>query len=319
MILSTLLALAILAIVLWSAGALYFDFLGASPAGAVAGAAWVAAWLALFMLWRPPWQPLLLLGALFALVLWRWLSLRPSQDRDWDPHFAHLARIAIDGDAVAIENLRNSDYGENRQSTPRFETREVRLSQLAGVDALILTWGSPWMSHPMFVFDFGPGGRVCISIEVRYRRGQPFSFFRTLYRQQELIYVVSDERDAILRRTKWLQNHNLYLYRLQVDELEARQFFLDYANRVNRLACEPAWYHGLTANCTMSVYWQSRQYIRWHWRLLLNGSLDRLLYDRGRIARAMPFDELKRQSWINDLANRAPVEGFGDYIRDALP
>jgi hypothetical protein len=59
------------------------------------------------------------------------------------------------------------------------------------------------MSHPMFVFDFGPDGRVCISIEVRYRIGQDYNMMRSLYRQQELVYIVCDERDAILRRTKY--------------------------------------------------------------------------------------------------------------------
>jgi hypothetical protein len=317
--LSILMAILAVAIVTWCAGAIYYDLFGESQIGAAAAVAWAAGWLALFAVWRPEWKPFVLLLAALVGVAWWWRSLKPSQNRDWDPHFARVARVAVDGDTVAIANVRDSEYGDDRSSTARYEDRTYRLSELCGVDALILTWGSPWMSHPMFVFDFGPDGRVCVSIEVRYRRGQRFSFIRTLYRRQELIYVVSDERDAILRRTKWLKNHNLYLYRLNVDGVVMRQFFFDFANRINALAATPRWYHGLTTNCTTSVYAQSRGHMKWHWRMLVNGALDRLLYDRGFLDRGRPFAALKHQSWINEIANRAPAEGFGDYVREHLP
>lgn len=171
----------------------------------------------------------------------------------------------------------------------------------------------------MFVFDFGPSGRVCISIEVRRRLGQEFSLLRSLYRQQELMYVVCDERDAILRRTKWQADHDVYLYQLWSEPIALRQFFLAYANRINALAQTPRWYHGLTTNCTTSIYAQGRGTIRWAWRILFNGSLDKLLYDRGMINQQMPFADLKRLSRINEVANRAPVERFSESIRQELP
>jgi hypothetical protein len=46
------------------------------------------------------------------------------------------------------------------------------------------------MSHPVLVFDFGADGRVCVSIDVRYRKGQTYSILRSFYRQQELIVLV---------------------------------------------------------------------------------------------------------------------------------
>jgi hypothetical protein len=170
----------------------------------------------------------------------------------------------------------------------------------------------------MFIFDFGPDGRVCISIEVRYRTGQDYSFFRSLYRQQEIMYVVSDERDAILRRTKWLESLDLYLYRLHTEPLGLRHFFFEYASSINVLAKQPRWYHGLTANCTTSIYLQGRARMQWDWRILFNGSLDRYLYEQKFLDQDLPFGPLKQQSRVNDVANRAPAEGFGDYIRREL-
>jgi hypothetical protein len=97
-----------------------------------------------------------------------------------------------------------------------------------------------------------------------------------------------------------------------------RLFFLQYADQINRLAEQPRWYHGLTANCTTAIYLQGRARIRWDWRILFNGNLDRLFYERKRLDQSMPFDQLKSLSRITDLASEAPENGFGDFIRQRL-
>jgi hypothetical protein len=311
--------LAALALVVWIAGAIYFDVGRASPAGAMLAIAWVALAVALMVFWRPAWQPVLAIALVSGLFLRWWFSQQPSHYREWNANFAQLPRVSLEGDVITIDNVRNAEYRSIQDSTTHYETRTYRLSELRGVDALVLYWGSGWISHPMFVFDFGPDGRVCISIEVRYRVGQAYSLLRSLYRQQELIYVVSDERDAILRRTKYLPGHDLYLYRLHAGAVAIRQFFFEYATSINSLAERPRWYHGLTTNCTTSIYLQGRGRMQWDWRMLLNGSLDRLLYDRQLLDQHLPFEELKRQSWVNEIANSAPVDGFGEYIRRELP
>ena len=310
---------AALFIVLWVAGAIFFDVARATWQGVVLALAWTLLALAAFVFWQPAWKPFLLLVLLGGLFMWWWFSQQPSHFRDWDPNFARLPCVAMEGDLITIEGVRNTEYPSNADSIPQFETRNYRLSKLRGADLLIVTWGSPWMCHPMFVFDFGPDGRVCISIEVRYRVGQKYSLLRSLYRQQELMFVVSDERDAILRRTKWLAGHDLYLYRVHTDAVALRRFFFEYANSINSLAAQPRWYHGLTTNCTTSIYAQGRGHIKWDWRMLFNGALDRLMYDRQLLDQDLPFETLKKLSWVNDIANAAPADDFGDYVRRHLP
>jgi hypothetical protein len=300
-----------LPLAIWIAGAIYFDVVGATQRSWLLVAGWlvlVFAWLlfgpggANSFLWL-----MIAEGLFFA---W-WLTIPAQQHREWDPNFSTPARFSCNGDLLTAEHVRNTEYQSLEESTPRYETRTYRLSNLRGLDALILYWGSPYMCHPMFVFDFGPDGRLCFSIEVRYRKGQEYDFLRSLYRQQELMYVVSDERDAILRRTKFLPNQQMYLYRINIDPLTLRAFFFEYVTQVNALADAPRWYHGLTANCTTGIYLQSRARMKWDWRMLLNGQLDRLLYDRGVIDRSLPFDQLK--------AHRTAAEGFSDTIRRELP
>jgi hypothetical protein len=306
-------------VALWTAGALYFDVGRGRWFARPLSLLWLALVVAAFVFWYPLWQPFLVLLAAFAVFLVWWFSQEPSQDRQWNPNFAVLPSFEMDGDTVTAHKVRSTEYRTLKDFTPKHETRVYRLSNLRGVDGVITYWGSPWLCHPMLVFDFSAEGRLCISIEVRYRVGQRFGFWRSLYRQQEIMYVVSDERDAILRRSRYGKRNDVYLYRLQADPEEIRKVFQEYVVSTNRLVTEPRWYQGLTANCTTSIYRQRTRRIEWDWRWLFNGRIDAMMYDNGRMGRKLPFEQLKAESRVNDRANRAPIDGFGDFIRQGLP
>lgn len=307
-----------LVIAVWMAGAIYYDVCGGGTPGRVVMAVWLVAAVAAFALWRPTWQPFAALLASLALFLVWWLRLKPSHDRKWDPSVAVMPRATRDGDSVTIENVRNFEYRSLHDYDPRYETRTYHLSGLRGVDIIFFNWGIPLMSHPVLVFDFGPDGRVCMSIEVRFRKGQRFSITRSLYRQQELIFLVADERDAILRRTKHGGLQEGLLYRFNATPEELRTSFLDYVGAINGLYETPRWYHGLWANCTTSYYRLPNARCRLDWRVLANGRLDRALYADGRLDRSVSFEELKRFARLNEAANDAPADGFGDHVRREL-
>src|SRR5262249_3145391 len=135
-------------------------------------------------------------------------------------------------------------------------------------------WEVSWMGHPVLVFDFGADGRICMSIEVRFRKGQHYSIIQGLYRQQELIFLAADERDVILRRTKYSQNQKAYLYRVTAGAEELRAVFLDYVDAINSLYEKPRWYHVIFTNCTTAFYRLPSTGYRFDWRVIANGRLD---------------------------------------------
>jgi Domain of unknown function (DUF4105) len=231
---------------------------------------------------------------------------------------AVLPRAVIAGDAVTIENVRNLEYRSHDDFTPHWESRTYHLSNIKGVDGIFFDWGDGLRGHPALVFDFGPDGRICMSIEARITKGQKYSVFRILYRQQELIFVAADERDVILRRTKFSERQWAYLYHLNSSVEELKSVFLDYVNTINQLCESPRWYHVLFTNCTTSFYKLPSRQVRWDWRVIANARLDRALYKDGRLDRTLPFKELRRLAYLNDIANAAPVSGFGDHIRREL-
>jgi hypothetical protein len=307
------------AITFWMAGAIYFDVCQAATWGWWLAVGWAGGVVTLFAVWQPLWEPFAILLGVFALFLLCWLRRKPSHDRDWDPSVAVLPRAVRDGDVVTIENVRNFEYHSSPDDfTPHYDTRAFCLANLKFADIVFFYWGSPWMSHPVLVFDFGPDGRICMSIEVRYRKRQDYSVLRSFYRQQEVIFVAADERDVILRRTKHGRNQEAYLYRFAASPEELRVAFLDYVGAINSLYDKPRWYHALCANCTTTFYRLPNSRCRCDWRVLANGRLDKALYEAGRLDRTVPFADLRRRALLNEIANAAPEEGFGDHIRREL-
>jgi hypothetical protein len=134
-------------------------------------------------------------------VLAWWLTLKPSNDGNWQPDVAQLAWADIEGDQFTFHNVRNCDYRTDTDYTPHWETRTVRLSQITGIDLAIDYWGSPWIAHPIVSFQFADTPPLCFSIETRKTVGQSYSAIGGLYRQYTLIYLVADERDVIRLRT----------------------------------------------------------------------------------------------------------------------
>jgi hypothetical protein len=306
--------------VLWAAGALYFDLPVMHAAGASLFS--LAVLCALFFV-RGVWKKLGVLFVAFALVAAWWFTLRPSNDRHWQPDVARTAWAEINGDEVTLHNVRNCDYRTETDYTPRWETRTVRLSRITGIDLAINYWGSPWMAHPIASFQFADASPVCFSIETRKKVGQTYSAIGGLYRQFALIFIVADERDVIRVRTNYRQGEDVFLYRTTATPAQARQRFHEYLRSLNDLRDRPRWYNAITTNCTTGIRDQhpAAQRLPWDWRLLLNGKADELMFEKHTIATAgLPFPELKQRALINPAAKAAnDAPDFSRRIREGRP
>jgi Domain of unknown function (DUF4105) len=304
----------------WATGALYFDF---PTAHAPAAILFVIVLVAAVIFLRGRLLKLAAVFAAFAVVALWWLTLKPSNDRPWQPDVAETAWAEINGDDVTVHNVRNCDYRTETDFTTHWETRTVRLSQITGMDLAIMYWGSPWMAHPIVSFRFADALPLCFSIETRKTIGQEYSAVRGLYRQYTLIYIVADERDSIRVRSKYRHGEDVYLYRTLASPAQARVRFLEYVNTINILHDHPRWYNAITTNCTTNIRTQrpTSQRVPWDWRMLVNGKADEMLYERHVIVTGgLPFSELKQHSLINQRARDADKDpDFSRLIRDGLP
>ena len=307
----------------WAAAALYLD-LHLAWLRLPAAVLYLAAMVGCGILLRGRWIAVASVAAGFVLVLLWWLSLRPSNNRSWQPDVARRAWAEIDGDRVTLHNLRDCDYRTEFDYTCQWETRTVDLSRLRGVDLFLTYWGSPWIAHPIVSFDFGGGNHVAMSIETRKQVGEDYSAFRGFFRQYELIYIISDERDLIRLRSNYRTGEDVYLFHTKASPQVARALFLEYLERINRMRDTPEWYNALTNNCTtnISVMTAAAQGIhpRWDWRILFNGRADQMLYQRGDLAGDLPYAELKAKAYINPAAKAAgEAPDFSQQIRAGRP
>jgi hypothetical protein len=304
----------------WAVAALYFDVRISwlqLPVTAIYGFGIFAVWV----LVRRPWK-MVVTAAGFLIVLTWWFSLQPSNNRDWRPDVALLPFAEISSNQITIHNIRNCDYRTETDYDVQHYDQTFDLDQLRTVDLYLITWGSPHIAHTMVSFGFTTGEFVCFSIETRMEKGEAYSALRGFFRQFELTYVIADERDVVRLRTNYRQGEEVCLYRLQVTPEQGRQLFLDYLRRVNALHERAEWYNALTDNCTTAIRTQRDTADRapWDWRMLLNGHLDEMLYERGTIVTNLPFAELKKLSNINARAKAADGSAdFSQQIRKGLP
>ena len=278
--------------------------------------------LLLPLLLRPRRRGVIASLCLFALLVAWWLTIPPANTRDWQPDVAVLPRATITGEKVTIHNIRNCDYRSETDYTCHYYDRTFDLAKLKSADLFLIYWGSPYIAHTMLSFGFEGQGQVCFSIETRKEMEEEYSAVKGFFKQYELTYIVADERDVVRLRTNY-RKEDVYLYRLKAEPELVRKVFLDYLHEVNRIHDRATWYNALISNCTTNIRGHTAPYARnakFDWRIIVNGFLDEMMYERGTVDTSLPFAELKERSYINTRAQRADkAADFSRRIREGLP
>jgi hypothetical protein len=305
---------------LWALAALYVDLRIAALRIPLTLIYAVGIFTILFKLKRSRWAAALCLVGFFIVLAW-WLTLKPSNDGHWQPDSDRVAWAEIDGDRVTIHNLRNCDYRTETDYSNCWGDRTLYLSQIQAADLFLTNWGIPFASHPIVSFQFADNQHVAFSIEARYKVDQAYSTILGFFRQYGLIFVAADERDVIRLRTNYRKDEEVYLYRVKVRPEVARAMFLTYVTYLNKLKDHPEWYNEVTRNCTTTLQKPLAADVNnpqpWNYQFLLNGTLDELLYERGRLVTGgLPFPELKQREHINAAAQAAGLSpDFSALVR----
>jgi hypothetical protein len=223
---------------------------------------------------------------------------------------------------VTVSDVRSFDYRTETDFDRRWEERRYDLDRVQGLDLFVSYWGPSLYAHTILSWEFEGAPPLAASIETRKEKGESYSPVRGFFRQYELIYVLSDERDVVRLRTNY-RGERVFLYRLTTSRAAARALLEQYLDEANALAREPAWYNAFTENCTTSIWRNVRAIFPdnpFDWRLLANGYLDHLAYERGLVDRSLSFDELRRRSYVTERAKACPSSAeFSRCIREGLP
>ncbi len=311
----------VLMMTLWSILAIYYSNLPWQPLRLAAAIIFPLICIVIFFVVRPFIKAVLSFLVLFGVVLVWWLLIPPSNDRNWQPDVAILPSAVIDGDMLTIRNIRNFEHRTKTEYDVSYYDKTFDLSKLQGADLFISFWGSPLIAHTLMTFCFEDDRYLCVSIETRKETHEKYSSVKGFFKQYELIYILADERDLIKLRTNF-REEAVYLYRLSAKPELVREVLLNYVKTVNELNDQPQWYNALTQNCTTAIRGHNAPfaYGKMSWKIIVNGYLDSLLYERKMIDTSMTFEQMKAASRINDKALKAgDSEDFSVIIREGLP
>ncbi len=295
---------------LWASGALYFD-LSISRLPALTPILYLVVVATLILIARNRRARMAICLGGFLIVLIRWLSLQPSNNRPWKPDNSQTPWAEIEGDRVTIHNFRHCFYRSEHDFTCEWLDKTVFLSQIHGIDLFVDYWGSPWIAHPIVSFQFGneDADYVATSIEARYQIGQDYSPIRSFFRQFTIIYVFASERDLVRLRTNYRSGEDVYLYHMVAAPEWSRSLFLQYLQQANSLRDHPRWFNAITSNCTTNIFDEMAATghlpagsSRYSWWVILNGRAPEMLYKGGNFAGNLPLPELKKQALINPVA-----------------
>ena len=239
--------------------------------------------------------------------------MQPDNNRNWEVGMDRLPQITIKGNSVEVDDTRDFHYMLGSPVSANYVNRIFDMNKIERVWFVQEPFtikpftGFKGVAHTYFVFDFSDQNPVVISVEARREKEETFDAWRGLLNQYELIYVWGSEEDETVRRV--IAEHNkLYMYPLTISNNGAKQLFLQLAQASLNLESQPRFYNTLTSNCTNELAKAANQVkanaIPFNIALNFPGYADEELYKLGFIPNNIPFEDLKRRSYISDIVGK---------------
>lgn len=308
----------------WACLAIFYSDLPGEAVRLGAAATFFCCTLAAFFLLRNRTRTAIAFFAVFCLILAWWLQIKPSNDRNWQEEVAVLPYATIHDNLVTIHNIRHFTYRRETDFDVHYYDKTFDLHTLNSVDLIAVYWMGDAIAHIMISFGFQDKDYLVFSIETRKEKGEGYSTIKGFFKQYELIYIAGDERDLIRVRTDYRRpQEDVYLYRTRASPQRGRKLFMEYVRQINAMKVEPVWYNTLTTNCTTNIVMHIRTFtdrVRYTWKVLLSGYMPLYAYEHGALDTRLPFEDLRRLSYINPKAHAIGNDPeFSGKIREGLP
>lgn len=249
------------------------------------------------------------------------LFRRPSNEAVWQPQFERLPVIELNNDEIKITNVRDFRYHPDKTvKTANYLTETYSLSQMQQVWYGISHFGPHGLAHVLLSFEFADGKYLVLSIEARLKKRHVFGYnaLKGLFGTYTKIMVLATEQDVIGLRTH-IRGEKVYLYPLQISELYTKALLLNYLGRAQSLNITPDFYNSITDNCMTSLLIESQDFdsiASWmDRRILLPGNSDQLAYELDFIDSSRPFEEVKRDAYVDPAETELDDVEFSRKIR----
>lgn len=170
---------------------------------------------------------------------------------EWMQEFSKVPDVSILDDRIRIADVRDFSWSEDGLVKRRWITRTISREDLK--DAYLVTeqfrkWGA---AHTFLCFttDLDP---ICVSVEARRKKDQPYSIWRGLLGQYELIYLFGSANDLFGQRID-TKSRELDVAKLTLSDEDRWTLFANLAKAAEANARESGSYHSIKRNCATEL------------------------------------------------------------------
>lgn len=247
-------------------------------------------------------------AALLAILMTPVLLAEPRLDRKWVDNLAHMPNVQLSPGAFALDHVADWSYtsaGPDKWDVTAFANTFDNLRDVWFV--VEPQPGGEYAAHTLILFEFGGDRIVGLTVEARLEQGETYDAVAGAFNRYELSYIWATARELLTRRVTFLDKA-VYVYPLQLDESQKRNFLHLLLEGTRDVATQARFYNTITSNCTNELAKVAG--LGWHYSWVLTGYSPQRLYELNLIP-GETFESAKQSallkaeiaSW-NDLTSR---------------
>lgn len=265
----------------------------------------------------------LLILSICTWLIYIFIILKPSNNRNWEFGQERLASIKIDNNLVTIQGIRDFHFQPKKITSTDYINRTVDINDLEKVWFVMEPFGKiKAVAHTYFIFDFKNQEPLAVSVEARREKGEKYNAILGDFNQYELIYIWGTESDETIRRVLFEEN-KIYMYPLNISSSGAKELFLQMAQKTHELETQPRFYNTLISNCTNELAKSANKVkpnaIPFNLALFLPGYSVNELYKLGYLPTNVPVDQLPIKYYISNFVKENYNEpDFSNKLRSYL-
>lgn len=250
------------------------------------------------------------------------LITTPSNNRAWNDDQAVLPYADIDGDHIAIHNIRNFEYTTEKDYKIQYYDKSFDVRKIKKAWYIVVPFeGIPGSAHTFLSFEFENNEYLAISIEIRKEKGEIFNPIKGLFNQFEIMYVIADEKDVVKLRAIQRKNQ-VYMYPIKAEKSHVQELFVDMIEKTNHLKDHPEFYNTAINSCATNIVHHVNKIIPgrvpfFDPRVLLPANSDHLAYKLGLIDTDLSFAAARKHFLITERAQKyVDNPDFSKLIRE---